>query len=163
RRRREGAEPVTGSVGSHGRFAWYELMTTDVAAAAAFYTEVMGWGASDASAPGTTYTLMMAGDRAIGGRVGLAWEARRGGRAPRWVGYVSVDDVDGATDRTARLGGIVHVLPADIADVSRIAVVADPQMAMFGLITWLDAEHERAALSGAPGSAGWHELLAADA
>src|SRR5438067_591821 len=33
---------------SHGRFVWYELMTTDVEAAKAFYAEVVGWGELDA-------------------------------------------------------------------------------------------------------------------
>jgi predicted enzyme related to lactoylglutathione lyase len=154
---------VTGSVSSPGRFTWYELMTTNVAAAAAFYTEVVGWSARDASAPGTTYTLMSAGDNAVGGLMSLPEDARNAGATPRWVGYVGVDDVDAAVDRTARLGGIVHVPPTDLADISRIAIVADPQMAMFGLITPLDADREHAAAARALGRAGWHELLAADA
>ena len=29
---------------SHGRFIWYDLMTTDPDAAAEFYTKVAGWG-----------------------------------------------------------------------------------------------------------------------
>ena len=33
---------------SQGRFVWYELVTTDMAAAKAFYAEVMGWGTQDA-------------------------------------------------------------------------------------------------------------------
>jgi len=31
----------------HGRFVWYELMTTDPGAAKAFYGEVVGWGTQD--------------------------------------------------------------------------------------------------------------------
>ena len=34
-------------------FGWYELMTTDVAAATAFYTTVVGWSAQDSGMPGT--------------------------------------------------------------------------------------------------------------
>jgi len=30
-------------VNSHGRFVWYELMTTDIKIAKAFYTSVVGW------------------------------------------------------------------------------------------------------------------------
>jgi len=154
---------VTGSLSSHGRFAWYELMTTDVAAATAFYTEVTGWRARDASAPGTTYTLVAVGDSAVGGLMSLPADARKAGATPRWVGYVGVDDVDAAAERIGQLGGIVHVPPIDVPDISRIAIVADPQMAMFGLITWLGADQERAVRSGALGCARWHELLAADA
>ena len=32
-------------VNSHGRFVWYELMTTDTESAKAFYASVVGWGA----------------------------------------------------------------------------------------------------------------------
>ncbi|MGB8632361.1 MAG: VOC family protein, partial [Xanthobacteraceae bacterium] len=35
---------------SHGRFVWYELTTPDVKAATAFYANVVGWGARNASA-----------------------------------------------------------------------------------------------------------------
>jgi predicted enzyme related to lactoylglutathione lyase len=31
-------------VNPHGRFVWYELMTTDMEAAKAFYAEVVGLG-----------------------------------------------------------------------------------------------------------------------
>jgi uncharacterized protein len=36
-------------VNSHGRFVWYELMTTDIEIAKAFYASVVGWGTRDAS------------------------------------------------------------------------------------------------------------------
>ena len=42
----------TDIANSHGRFVWYELMTTDMEAAKAFYAEVIGWGTQDASMPG---------------------------------------------------------------------------------------------------------------
>ena len=47
-----------------GQFAWYELMTTDTAAARAFYAKVVGWGVEDASTPGLlTLRLLLAGPR----------------------------------------------------------------------------------------------------
>ncbi len=33
-----------------GQFCWYDLMTTDVDAAKAFYTETIGWSAEDSDA-----------------------------------------------------------------------------------------------------------------
>ena len=47
-------------INSHGRFAWYELITTELEAAAAFYTKVMGWSAIDVSVAGRAYTLFTA-------------------------------------------------------------------------------------------------------
>ena len=44
----------------HGKFVWYELMTSDTAAAEAFYRAVIGWGAHDAGMPGMSYTLFTA-------------------------------------------------------------------------------------------------------
>src|SRR5580704_8316187 len=35
----------TDMVNSHGRFVWYELMTTDMKTAKLFYANVVGWGA----------------------------------------------------------------------------------------------------------------------
>ena len=52
---------------SHGRFVWYELMTTDMEAAKAFYAEVVGWGTQDASMPGMAYTMFTAGRRRSAG------------------------------------------------------------------------------------------------
>ena len=138
-------------------------MTTDVAAAAAFYTEVIGWGAQDASVPGTPYTLLAVGEATVAGVMSLPEGARRAGATPRWVGYVSVNDIDATAEGIAQRGGMVHVPPTEIPDVSRIAIVADPQTAMFGLITWLDADDERPGKTDAAGRGGWHELLAADA
>jgi predicted enzyme related to lactoylglutathione lyase len=48
---------------------------------------------------------------------------------PSWLGYVGVNDVDAAADRIKRLGGTVYVPPTDIANISRISVAVDPQMA----------------------------------
>ena len=60
-----------------GRFAWYELMTTDIASAKAFYAKVVGWGAQDASTPGLTYTLFTSGKVPVSGVMGLPEEATR--------------------------------------------------------------------------------------
>ncbi len=52
-------------VNSHGRFVWYELMTTDMEAAKVFYAKVVGWGTRDASMPGMAYTLFTAGEASV--------------------------------------------------------------------------------------------------
>jgi hypothetical protein len=154
---------VTGSVGPRSRFAWYELMTTDVAASAAFYADVVGWRTQDASAPGTPYALLSTGESVVGGLMRLPDDAREAGATPRWVGYVGVEDVDAAARRVVGSSGTIHVPPTEIPGISRIAIVADPQMAMLGLIQWLDGREESPTKAGEPGRAGWHELLAANA
>jgi len=148
-------------VSSHGRFLWYELMTTDTEAAKAFYAKVMGWEPRHA-APGMTYTLFFAGGELVCGLTDLREDARRAGAPPKWIGYVGVDDVDAAADQVRRLGGAVLVPPTSVPDVSRVSVVADPQQAALVLCKWLQPDEERPADSSAAGRVGWHELLAAD-
>jgi uncharacterized protein len=148
-------------VDNHGRFVWYELITTDVTAAKAFYAKVLGWGAHEASAPGLPYTLFTVGKAPIGGLMDLPVEARRLGATPRWVGYVAVDDVDAAANRLMRLGGAVYVPPTD-SNIGRISVVADPQTATLALVEGLKPFQRKPAEPGRPGRVGWHELLAAD-
>jgi predicted enzyme related to lactoylglutathione lyase len=41
---------------SEGGFVWYELMTSDVAGAQAFYAEVVGWGLTESGVPGMACT-----------------------------------------------------------------------------------------------------------
>jgi uncharacterized protein len=154
---------MVGSGGKfHGRFIWYELLTTDVEAARVFYTAVVGWGTRDASAPGMPYTLFTAADASVCGLMSLSDDARRMGAVPSWMGYVGVDDVDAMADRVQRLGGVVHVPPTDIPDVSRFSIVADPQMATLALFKGFRAAQEPPSEPRTSGRVGWHELFAAD-
>jgi uncharacterized protein len=148
-------------VGHHGHFAWYELLTTNIAGAKAFYGEVLGWGARDASTPDLAYTLFSAGEAPVSGLMELPDEARKMGATPRWVGYVAVDDVDETADRIRRLGGTVYVPPTD-TNVGRISVVADPQTANLALINGLKLRPSQPAEFDKPGRVGWNELAAAD-
>jgi len=149
-------------VDTHGQFVWYELLTDDVEAAKAFYTNVVGFGIEDVSMPGMTYILLTVAGVSVAGLSGLPEEAKIMGLTPRWIGYVGVKDVDAATKRWQQLGGQVHVPPQNIGDISRFAVVADPQMARLALLQWLKPRREIAAAARAAGRVGWHELFAVD-
>jgi predicted enzyme related to lactoylglutathione lyase len=142
-------------------FAWYELITTDVAAAAAFYRDVVGWGTQDASTPKLPYTLFTMGDAPAAGLMGLPEEGRRMGARPRWMGYVGVSDVHAAADRIKRLGGAVYVAPT-ATNIGQISVVADPFTATFGVIDRQQVTPQQPTDSGKLGRIGWHELFAAD-
>jgi uncharacterized protein len=149
-------------VNSHGHFVWYELMTTDVKIAEAFYASVLGWSARGASMPGSAYSLFTIGDFPVAGLMNMPEDARRTGAPPHWIGYVGVDDVDAAVDRTKQLGGAVYVPPTDVPNISRFSVVADPQMATLALVRGMKSGQAQSAEVGTPGRVGWHELLATD-
>jgi predicted enzyme related to lactoylglutathione lyase len=159
------AKPKMGEtpvVNSHAHFVWYELITTDVESAKAFYTRVMGWGTWDASAPGRPYTVFTVGNASVGGLMELPADVRKMGAKPSWIGYVGVNDVDATTDRIQRLGGVVHVPPTNVANISRFSVFSDPQTARLALFKWLKPGQDQRGKPDAMGCVGWHELLAAD-
>ena len=142
------------------RFAWYELLTTDVEAASAFYGKVVGWGAKDASTPELAYTVLDAGEVPVGGLMELPEEGRRLGATPRWLGYVAVDDIDATALQIGRRGGAVLLPPTD-SNIGRVSVVADPQKATFALVDGLTYGPQSGGLEEL-GRVGWHELLAQD-
>jgi predicted enzyme related to lactoylglutathione lyase len=145
-----------------GYFVWYELITPDIEAAKVFYTKVMGWSALDVSAPGRAYILFTVGQAPVCGLMDLPEAAKEIGGKPCWVGYVSVNDVDATAQRIERLGGAVRVPPADIPDIGRFAVFADPHSVTLALLTSLSRDDEKPADMSAPGRVSWHELVAAD-
>lgn len=147
---------------SHGRFVWYELMTTDMKTAKLFYANVLGWGARDASAPALGYSLFTVADLPVAGLMNMPEDGRKTGAPPHWIGYVRVDDVDTVVDRVKQLGGAVHVPPTDVPGISRFSIVADPQMATLALVKGLKPGQAQSTELGAPCRVGWHELLAAD-
>ncbi|HTV32545.1 MAG TPA: VOC family protein [Methylocella sp.] len=149
-------------VSSNGCFVWYELTTTDIEAAKAFYADVIGWGTRDASVPGLAYSLFTEQDSPVTGLTSLPDDARRAGIAPHWMGYVGVDDVDEAVARIKQLGGSVHVSPRDVPNISRFSVIADPQMATLALVKGRKPAQGQSIEPGTPGRVGWHELFAAD-
>lgn len=142
-----------------GGFVWYELMTSDVEAAQAFYAKVVGWDMADSGMPGIRYTLAKVGERPVAGLMGFPPGAGTGSAA--WLGYILVADVDAMAERVRQAGGAVHRPATDIAGVGRFAVVADSQGAMFMLFRASGDSAPDLARS-TPGAVGWHELRTTD-
>jgi hypothetical protein len=149
---------------SHGKFVWYELITSDTQAAGAFYESVIGWSAADSGMPGVSYTLLSANGHRVAGLMDVPQEARRMGVGPNWTGYICVDDVDASAARVRKAGGKIHRDPDDIPSIGRFAVAADPQGAAFVLFKPIPPAGAMPPepAPGTPGHVGWHELHSAD-
>ena len=144
-----------------GRFLWYELLTTDTAAAKAFYTQAIGWGSQLFPVPGPTeYNLWMNGEAPVGGMMALPDEAKAGGAPSNWVAYVGTPDLDGTVDRAKTLGAKIFVPPTDIPTVGRFSVLADPQGAIFAVYKPIDEPSAEG--DPAVGDVSWHELATTD-
>jgi predicted enzyme related to lactoylglutathione lyase len=116
-----------------GAFCWNELYTTDVRAAAEFYSGLFGWTTrEDPGVGGATYHTFVNGERMAAGM--LAIRAQWGEVQPNWGVYFTVEDCDGTLSRLAALGGVAVTEPMEVAQVGRFALVRDPQGAHFSVI-----------------------------
>jgi len=142
---------------SRGRFVWFELMTSDPKAAAAFYSPVTGWGTAAWDGP-MPYTMWTVNGVPIGGLMQLPDASA----PPFWLAHISTPNVDETVTQAIALGARVLAPAADIPTIGRFAVLADPQGATFAAFT----PH-----SAGPGGEGepalgefsWHELATHDA
>ena len=55
---------------------------------------------------------------------------------PRWVSYLRVEDASATAARVVAMGGRVVLAPRLDRHGGKIALVADPQGALFGLLEW---------------------------
>jgi predicted enzyme related to lactoylglutathione lyase len=85
---------------ANGRFVWFDLLTTDLPAAKAFYSEVIGWQSSQWS--GGNYEVWVTGSDQVGGMMGLSADSRTGNR-PHWLGYVGTDRADPTLERAQKM------------------------------------------------------------
>ncbi len=122
-----------------GTPTWNECVTSDVAAAVAFYGAVLGMGseAMDMGEAGTYTVLTNVQGRQIGGCMDLGMLPE--GTPPHWNVYFNVEDVDASVARAESLGGQALVPAMDVPGVGRMAMVADPQGAGFWVMSPPDA------------------------
>ena len=144
-----------------GEFVWYELMTTDAEGAKEFYTDVVGWGTTPFEGSPVPYTMWTKGESAIGGVMDLPDEARQAGAPPHWLAYVTVPDVDATAEKAKRMGGTVIHGPADIPEIGRFAILADPQGAVIAAFKGAQ-DMPGTTADPEPGDVAWHELATTD-
>ncbi len=144
-----------------GTFVWHELMTTDTAAATAFYASVVGWRTADSGMVGFDYTLFYTGEQRAAGLMAMPEDAPPG-MPPCWVGYIGVDDIDATATDLAAKGATIIEQPRDIPGVGRFAVIADPHGAVFSLFWTADGDMGPQLPPGSDGQVGWNELMAGD-
>jgi uncharacterized protein len=144
---------------STGGWIWYELLTSDAAAAQAFYGEVVGWKwTQHDTVPG--YAMFAAGDTTIGGIMTMPQEA--GLAHPVWLGYVHVADVDATVAAALRDGATLCVPPTAIPNVGRFAMILDPQGAPVYVMTPLPQPGQSQSFAAKVGHCQWNELVTAD-
>lgn len=144
-----------------GNFCWFELATTDQAAAKTFYGGLFGWSANDSPmGPGAFYTTFLLRGKKVGAAYTLMPDQRQLGVPPHWGTYVDVVNVDESSARAKTLGATVLVAPMDVAEHGRMAVLRDPTGAVLSL--WQAKQHPGVSLWQEEGAFCWSELMTGD-
>jgi predicted enzyme related to lactoylglutathione lyase len=144
-----------------GRPLWYELMTSDLAAAETFYKTVVGWTTAPFEGSPAPYTMWMRGSVPIGGAMTLPAEMQAHGVPPHWMMYVGAPALDEVVAHVERLGGAAVSPVIDVPNVGHMRAMRDPQGAVFSLYQPASSPHPEA--EPQPGDVSWHELMTTDA
>jgi predicted enzyme related to lactoylglutathione lyase len=145
---------------SQSRFVWHDLATSDPAAGASFYSQILPWKTKPWEVD-ETYTLILNNDEPLGGIVPLADELRTRHVSPHWMPYVCVYDVDACSRQAKTLGGQVLSGPEEVPNVGSWVVVGDPQGAAIGLFE-PDGKAPGHDGQARRGEFSWHELMTTD-
>jgi uncharacterized protein len=117
-----------------GAFTWSEHMSRDFEGAKAFYAAVFGYEYGDMSSDGFSYaTLLINGQQVVGG-IGAFPGGDDAGHRAFWSVYFGATDTDKAVDTATGNGGRL-IRPAADSPYGRMAIVADPEGAVFSLIS----------------------------
>lgn len=114
-----------------GTLCWADLSTPDVPRAADFYSGLFGWQIMAGENDKSGYLHIKNGEHFIGGIPPAAH--RQPGVPPHWLAYFWVDDVDASAARAKELGANLCMAPMTIENVGRMAIIADPQGAVFAI------------------------------
>jgi predicted enzyme related to lactoylglutathione lyase len=143
-----------------GRPLWYELMTTDMKAAEAFYRTVVGWSSMPFDGAPEPYTMFArSGEVPVAGLMTTPKEVEA---PPFWAMYVGVPRLEDAAAHIARLGGRECSPVIDVPNIGRMQMMTDPQGAAFYIYEPASAE-QPPEVAPEVGEASWHELMTTDA
>jgi predicted enzyme related to lactoylglutathione lyase len=127
-----------------GEWIWSSLITRDPDTDAAFYQTLFGYEVFELPADDGAQHVLLASDNYARASVN-ALPANRPNVHPRWLNYVRVEDAVKMTAKVVALGGRVLVEPRVDRHGGKVAVVADPLGAPFGLLEWPDTESKEMA------------------
>ena len=138
---------------------WIDTTQPDPDAAAEFYGALFGWQLEDTmpeDAPGKYYMARIRGRDAAA----VSSQMGEGAQPAVWNTYIQVDSADESAEKVKAAGGSVLVEPFDIFESGRMAFVADPQGAAFGL--WQPNQHLGTRVDNEHGAINFNDLHTTD-
>lgn len=115
-----------------GDWIWIQLAVNDAAEAAAFYSAVGSYDVTDRLDIDATEDLLLSADGYARAGISEINDDRR----PVWIPFVRVADAAESVEQALALGAELILPPWDEGPGSDLAVIADPNGAVIGLMTW---------------------------
>lgn len=144
-----------------GSPVWMDLGTTDQDASRDFYRELFGWNFTSTGPDFGGYEMIDVGVPVGGLGLNMNADGELDPSMPVWwTVYLKVEDADAAIEAVGANGGTVFVPPMAIGDMGRMAIVAAPSGAAFGL--WESGSFDGFDTQGRPGTSTWFETLTKD-
>jgi uncharacterized protein len=138
---------------------WVDTSQPDPRAALPFYTGLFGWDFKNVMPEGSGGDYFVGYIR--GGDVAAVGSVPEGAPAmATWNTYVWVDSADDAAARARKAGGLVITEPFDVMQAGRMAVLADPEGAVF--MVWQARDHKGAKVVNEHGSLNFNGLASRD-
>ena len=141
---------------STGKFVWFEYVSKQAPKAQGFFGELFGWSKQNVPMPGGDYTMIVLGERTIGGYLdtpsGVPERAH-------WLSHLRVDRAADAAAKVESLGGKIMKEPFKVGEFGTMAVALDPHGGAFAL--WQPKKTEPDAAE-AEGAFCWNELYSKD-
>jgi predicted enzyme related to lactoylglutathione lyase len=141
-----------------GTVTWVDLMSSDPEKARAFYGALFGW-TFDVGPAETGFYAMAKLDGA--NACGIGGQPPGSQFPPAWSVYFGTADADATIAKVKELGGSVVMGPMDVMEEGRLAFLADPTGAHFGV--WQPRRHQGAQVIDEPGAMTWREVNTPDA
>ena len=142
-----------------GKFVFAELVTPDLAGAERFYGGLFGWTFRDIPIRRLRYAEASVDGHNVAGLIERPLPPGSTHR-PDWLPFVSTPSVDTAVTIASNNGGRVLYAPRDIPGFGQEAVLADPQGAVFAVLS--SASGDPADSDTAAGDWIWSSLLTPD-
>lgn len=140
-----------------GTPSWVDLMVPDQAKAIAFYSGLFGWDVQRGGEETGFYGMAELRGRPV---AGIGQTPPGQDIPPVWTTYLAVSDVDRTVTAITEAGGQVVMPVMEVMKEGRMAVVADPAGAVFGL--WEAGNHLGTQVTAAPGTPAWNECMSRD-
>ena len=138
---------------------WVDTSQPDPKAVLPFYSGLFGWQFEDAMPQGSegSYYIGTIRGRSVAA-VGSIPEGAP--QVAEWNTYIAVDSADDAAAKASRAGGRIAAEPFDVLDAGRMAVIADPEGAVF--CVWQTYKHPGAQVVNEHGTLTFNGLATRD-